>query len=486
MSETTSGSTRIKRNTLSLEGNRATVVERPETDVEADEASHAEQQGIEALEPVQTDRRNNRYLQYGFTLAVLFGFLLALAGLSEKLPVWIGLAGPLASICLFFIFGQVMRFGEHTDTRQQFADSCYFLGFLLTMIAMLVGFLPAGLLGEEITSQGILRHFSMALGATALGLIFRIFVLQSGRSLDQLSSEIETDLLLYARGVSEEAKGIADELSEARKDLAAHRESLAALVREDFSKTVVSIVAPLNKSASDIATHLATQTQHIAASASQLQEALDDAASNVTVAENLREDAQSKVAESAKSISDALAMFSTAIARLTTELSDSGSAAGNEIEALARALADGTKSAPMLLEATEALKSSLNSAESNLSALSASTNTLSATVNDGIGENGRLFAELSSTQAAATNAIGGAGIDAANAISSAGTGAAIKIEENGKKVASTLSQLEQETSESLGQVGQNFQTELGQVSDNLAAILRDFSAKLDQARKLNR
>lgn len=486
MTETTSGSPRIKRNTLSLKGNGPTDEERLEGDGEPAQGAHSEQQGIQAAEPVHTGRRNNRYLQYGFTLAVLFGFLFALAGLSEDLPVWLGLAGPLASICLFFIFGQVMRFGEHTDTRQQFADSCYFLGFLLTMIAMLVGFLPAGLLGEEITSQGILRHFSMALGATALGLIFRIIVLQGGRSLDQLSSEIETDLLLYARGVSEEAKGIADELSEARKELAAHRESLAGLVSADLPQALGSIVAPLNQSATEIANHLASQTQHIAASAMQLQEALDEAASNVTIAEGLRDDAQSKVAESAKSISEALAAFSTAIAVLTTELSETASEAGSEINALARALADGTKSAPKLLEATEALRNTLGNAEGNLSTFTAATNALSATVNDGIGENGRLFAELALAQTNATNSISGAGVEAANAISSAATRAAQDIGENGTRVASTLSQIEKDTSASLGQVGQNFQTELGQVSENLAAILRDFSAKLDQAREVKR
>lgn len=486
MSETTRSASRIKRNTLRLKGTGAPAEESSHLDEAVGQSTHEEQTSIGEERRSETVRRSNRYLQYGFTLAVLVGFLFALAGLWDKFPIWLGLAGPLASICFFFIFGQIQRFGDHTDTRQQFADSCYFLGFLLTMIAMLVGFLPAGLLGEEITSQGILRHFSMALGATALGLIFRIFILQGGRSLDQLSSEIETDLLNYARGVSEEAKGIADELALAKKDLIAHRESLASLVREDFPETVGSLVAPLNKSATEIASHLAAQSEKIAASATQLQAALDEAASDITLVENLRGDAHAKVTEGSKSISEALTAFSTAIAALKSELRTTGAAAGSEIQALASALADGAKSAPKLHEATEALKNSLSEAEGNLSTLSASTKALRVKVDEGVGENGRLFEQLSSAQTAAAEAITNAGAQAANAISAAAKGTARDIEENGNKVSATLTQIEKDTSRSIGDIGDNFQVELGQVSDRLAEILRDFALKLDQARELRR
>ncbi|MFC7499026.1 hypothetical protein ACFQRC_07300 [Enterovirga sp. GCM10030262] len=261
-----------------------------------------------------------RRLQSAFLLAALIGFIAALLGLVPQVA-WAGFAGPLVTIVGFYWWGHHAGLDDRGDTRQRFADSCYFLGFLLTMSAMLIGFFPAGMLGHELTSQGILRHFSMALGATALGLVFRIVALQGGRSIDEDVAEVEAELRDYARTVSREARAIGVNLAEARAGLAAHGTDLATFVSTEARAALGQALDTLRTSASEIAAELAVQSAALRASAHAIDETvraraveLGDAESRSAEAGQRLETSLVRTADAAGALHDALATLQIRVA----------------------------------------------------------------------------------------------------------------------------------------------------------------------------
>ena len=126
------------------------------------------------------------------------------------------------------------------------------------MWALIIGFLPAGMIDSlAIDSRSVLRHFDMALGATAAGLIARILVLQT-RNVNRAS--IEADLDRAGRKIVEEAQALSELLSQARLQIVEHqRQSLIiqrdqaaailAAVREELRATL----APLSEELPQIA-----------------------------------------------------------------------------------------------------------------------------------------------------------------------------------------------------------------------------------------
>ena len=126
------------------------------------------------------------------------------------------------------------------------------------MWELIIGFLPAGMIDSlAIDSRSVLRHFDMALGATAAGLIARILVLQT-RTVNRAS--IEADLDRAGRKIVEEAQALSELLSQARLQIVEHqRQSLIiqrdqaaailAAVREELRATL----APLSEELPQIA-----------------------------------------------------------------------------------------------------------------------------------------------------------------------------------------------------------------------------------------
>lgn len=217
----------------------------------------------------------SRRLQWGFMVAILAGSAFAFVGVLPGPLRWVGFGGPLLAIAAYFTWGQRSGFSLRADTRQRFADSCYFLGFLLTMIAMLVGFFPAGMFGWALRSTDILRHFSMALGATALGLIFRIIALQGGRSVEEDVGEAEAELRAYVGKVSTEAREIGAELENIRTHLAAHHASLQDQLSKAIPAAIEETLALVRRTAADISRGLEKQASSLQSTAQSVAAGLE-------------------------------------------------------------------------------------------------------------------------------------------------------------------------------------------------------------------
>jgi hypothetical protein len=175
-----------------------------------------------------------------FALALAIGAGCSLVGLLNGFEFRVtGVLGPVMSVVGFGAYGTTRGWAKWPDTRQRFADACYFLGFILTMWALIIGFLPAGMIDSQtIDSRSVLRHFGMALGATAAGLIARILVLQT-RNVNRAS--IEADLDRAGRRIVEEAQALSEMLVQARQQIAEdQRQSL--IIQRDQSLAILAAV----------------------------------------------------------------------------------------------------------------------------------------------------------------------------------------------------------------------------------------------------
>lgn len=427
----------------------------------------------EAIEPAPArpiDRNANIKLQLGFFVAVVSGIATAAAGYIPDFQ-WVGFVGPLVAITGFYVFGLVQGFVQRSDTRQQFADSCYFLGFLLTMVAMLVGFLPAGLLGEEITSQGILRHFSMALGATALGLVFRILALQGGRSLGQIAAEVEATLTQYARKVSEEARNIGNELAGLHAEIELQRQQVSSIVTTDLKDAVQAAFEPITKSVTAISTSLENQAGEIAKSATAVQKALGDSAAQLNAAAQVRDEANEAAQTAVTSVADALGKFETQMGELRAQLSQVVSGSTAEIEKMTRAFEQGSALAPALGPVLDRISTNINDVSQRIDRIKGQSDALAERVSNNLADDGRMFGDLENVQASI--------VQAGN---TARDGIAREGDATRQALANTRTAMEQMLDTERRRVADQFNSEIAAATDRLSAILRDFAAKIEEAR----
>ena len=415
------------------------------------------------------DREANKSLQGSFALAVAAGTITALLGYFPDLK-WLGLVGPLAAITVFFLFGKARGFDGRSDTRQQFADSCYFLGFLLTMIAMLAGFLPAGMFDQEITSQGILRHFSMALGATALGLIFRILALQGARSFNHVASEIETTLTLYARRVSQEAELIGDHLADLRLDLDQQRARVAGTIVEEVRDAVLAAVKPIQEASAAISASLVNEAERMAIMVGSVQRSLSDSAAQIASVADLRDRVDKESNDALVSVEQSIGAFNHAVAELGNSLSTAASGVTMKMDAVASTLDRATASLPGLQPAIDGLTERLQTTEASFAGMQRGSNELATRIETAVAEDGRVLRSLDAAQGRIIEQIDTAGERVAGTIMAAN-------EHLGVNLASELSK----TSDLAKARSDEFQTELTNATDRLALILRNFATKIDAA-----
>jgi hypothetical protein len=416
-------------------------------------------------------------LQLGFFTAVVVGVVTAAAGSVEGLGA-LGFAGPLATIIGFYIFGSLQGFVARSDTRQQFADSCYFLGFLLTMVAMLAGFLPAGLLEREITSQGILRHFSMALGATALGLVCRILVLQGGRALGEIAADVEATLTQYARQVSDEARSIATELTVVRTELEAQRAQVASLVTTDLRESVEAAFKPIVQSAADISSSLRTQSEQIASSAQRLQAALSESAAQITEAGEVRAEASEAAQAAMISVAASLGKFEAQIGELKVKLGQIVTSSTSEIEKMTRAFEQGTAIAPTLTPVLDTISANVSAVSQRIDQVKDQSDAFAVRVTNAMADDGRLLGGIEDAQGRIVASLEQASQSARDAITRE-SDAARQAFEAGR---TEMTQLFQGHQHSMGQDAARFAGEISAATDRLSSILNDFAARIEEAR----
>ena len=149
-----------------------------------------------------------------FVAAVSLGTLLHLLSAAPWPAVrLIGWAAPLIISLAYPAFGLSQGWHRSAASREKFADNSYYLGFIFTQVALVIGFVPMTFFNAELGSQDVLRAFSVALGASLIGLVVRTMLVQTGHSVTGNADIIENEVEALAIAVSQQTRSIIDEFS---------------------------------------------------------------------------------------------------------------------------------------------------------------------------------------------------------------------------------------------------------------------------------
>lgn len=89
-------------------------------------------------------------------------------------------------------FGWIIWSERIRKDYEQYADSVYYLGFMLTLISLLVALWGVEKDGADFT--GLVQKFGLGLSATLLGLAGRIWMLEFGKDPEEIQEEVATML----------------------------------------------------------------------------------------------------------------------------------------------------------------------------------------------------------------------------------------------------------------------------------------------------
>ncbi|MFZ4071954.1 MAG: hypothetical protein ACOYJ6_17850 [Caulobacterales bacterium] len=115
--------------------------------------------------------------------------------------------------------------------RDTFVDSCYYLGFVFTQLALVVTFMKAYFDGAENFDVGtFVSLIATALGASVVGLLWKFWYDQSSANEAPNQDEIRESLMHLARSVKEETVKIGQEVQAISASLQGASRELAAAV----------------------------------------------------------------------------------------------------------------------------------------------------------------------------------------------------------------------------------------------------------------
>lgn len=264
-----------------------------------------------------------------FLISLIVGMLCAFCTAFGRVGQVISVIGPILATVAYGIVAVRLLHPKSgpAPSTERVADNCYYLGFLFTLIALCVSFLPVIALGAEITSQDVLRAFSMALLTTVVGLIFRTLLVQRSSALEESSSE-------YQYAAAELAESV---VTEGQRVQSAMR-SWASNVTESSQHGLETVTNILHEQLRPAAHQLA---QEVVAATSVLRAEIDRLSNVGQTAHG----AVARVGDAANAQSDAIASAVTRFSSAMDNLTESIQSASQRTETAINALSDEVSSA---------------------------------------------------------------------------------------------------------------------------------------------
>lgn len=208
-------------------------------------------------------------LTLAFVVCISAGTVLCLLGAFEQIPFarQIGFGGPLVATLAYPFWGWVIGAAKRPSLRERLADNSYYLGFIFTQIALLVGFLPAAFGTAELSADQIIRFFGVALGASLIGLVARTILIQMSYTVDEAADVVSGEVSALAREISRQTTAVLDQFDALVARLSSSQQTLVAELQSgmgSLSQTVAGYEATLK--ADSEALHVQTSSAVIAAS----------------------------------------------------------------------------------------------------------------------------------------------------------------------------------------------------------------------------
>lgn len=114
-----------------------------------------------------------RRVQTYFLLAIALKVTFAIASLELNQPFWLGFVLPLVVMCCYWFVGYRVREKWNVQlTLAKFADSIYYLGFLFTVVSIIICLIDINSIGDNL--NGMATRFGAAMVSTAIGMLARV------------------------------------------------------------------------------------------------------------------------------------------------------------------------------------------------------------------------------------------------------------------------------------------------------------------------
>jgi len=246
--------------------------------------------------PDSPPAREGVSLQQWFLVAAALGALsIALGEFAADGSVWITLGGPLAVMTGYIALG--WRVARSAESVSQFADSVYYLGFLLTLTALVAALMRIGD-GEDLWS--VIRLFGVKLVTTLVGLGVRVYLTNFRPSVED-SVEVAEEILSRA------AVGLRHRFDQLSVDLAAQTATINVTLDTAARNIDLTLSSVVKRIGGDL-------SESVGASSRALRESLD----------YLRK-------ETTRAVDDLRGVFSAATKAMTETVGDGAGSLGTTL-----------------------------------------------------------------------------------------------------------------------------------------------------------
>lgn len=275
-----------------------------------------------------------------FSGALIIGgaFIVGANVITTPRETWFVLVGTLTIMGIYIYL--IVKNEVEDISREQKADSCYYLGFIFTLVAMVLSLIrfDSSTIEDDRVLQAIVQNFGLALTTTVVGLVARIVWLQlhSGHMADA-EETIRTRLFreadsfqLQTQRITSAFKTLAEDAERVTKPLSKNLEHL---------DTTLSIPEGLSDSLSSLSKKVGSLNDHL----SRLDEAL----------EGLKIDSFGHIAQKLQELNSSLTRLNPELERHLKRLNTNLRASSQTIEDYSSALAS-------LLQETQSTYSEVN------------------------------------------------------------------------------------------------------------------------------
>lgn len=115
-------------------------------------------------------------------------------------PWFFGLVVPIGFMALYMVLGYKYR--DSDVSAEKFADSCYYLGFIFTIVSIIFCLFDLPNIGNDLTSIAV--RFGAAMVSTVLGLFVRVLLVSFRPSTDDALSNVEDQVIDASRKLTDE------------------------------------------------------------------------------------------------------------------------------------------------------------------------------------------------------------------------------------------------------------------------------------------
>lgn len=150
---------------------------------------------------------------------------------------------PLFALCLYVIYG--IKRADAEIGREKFADSCYYLGFLITIFAIVFSLIDLPNIGDNLYQIAV--RFGVAMISTAFGLSVRVYLINFRKEVDDAIIEAEDSLIRGAEKFKSSIESATNSFEILEQKVTSSTEGIIAHMNDRIDKLSIDYSNRLNE-----------------------------------------------------------------------------------------------------------------------------------------------------------------------------------------------------------------------------------------------